>query len=446
MISAECGTVSHTAIPRDTVMILFPARKRIEDEMGIGNDHDQTNVRALREALARRSHTDAADWFPVFKARYGLSEVMRLLADRATTTGDDTVITQLFTCCTAVVPIVDAGMHVRYADINADTLSIDVHALHDRLKDGHVAAVMLQHTFGMISPDADLQIANHTKQAGALLIEDSAHCVTRMARSDNGLPLADISLHSFGVEKMLPTRFGGAVWINPKLAEHDDEFNRTLRSALSALPALPSALDRVTRMYINQNRVFSRLGSLGNALRSSCTRHGWYEPPIADSERAGSLDYPSYAPAAWMNERATSAIERLDANESGRQKIIDLYKEQLSNLDGIDIPHAALAGATQPLLRFPLLARDTAQSERLIAVVRSAGGYAERWYRPELFPGVTDEKAYGLSDLDRSQVPIHEDVVRRCLCLPTELGIETAQHVCNAIIQTVSHTAGAVNA
>ena len=80
--------------------------------MGIGNDHDQTNVRALREALARRSHTDAADWFPVFKARYGLSEVMRLLADRATTTGDDTVITQLFTCCTAVVPMVDAGMHV----------------------------------------------------------------------------------------------------------------------------------------------------------------------------------------------------------------------------------------------------------------------------------------------------------------------------------------------
>lgn len=405
--------------------------------MGTGSERYRADTRTLRETLARRSHTEAADWFPVFKARYGLAEVMRLLAGRAADSGKDTVVTQLFTCCTAVVPIIDAGMRAGYADIDADTLSIDVQSLERHLEDGRTAAVMLQHTFGMITPQTDRQTAHQARQAGALLIEDSAHCVTRMACDDDGSPLADISLHSFGVEKMLPTRFGGAVWVNPTLAGRDGDLDHALRESLLSLPALPGNLNRVTRMYINQNRVFSRLGSFGNALRASCTRHGWYEPPIADSERAGSLAYPAYAPAAWMNERAARAIEGLDHNESARLKIIDLYRQRLSGLDGIHIPRAAIASPSQPLLRFPLLARDTAESERLIAAVRAAGGYAERWYRPELFPGVTDEKAYGLLDLDRSTLKVHDAVVRRCLCLPTELGIDTAQRVCDAIIATL---------
>ncbi len=66
-----------------------------------------TEHTAVTRELARRTGTDASDWFLVFKARYGMQVVLRELA-RVRGTGD--VVTQVLTCATAVDPIIAAAI------------------------------------------------------------------------------------------------------------------------------------------------------------------------------------------------------------------------------------------------------------------------------------------------------------------------------------------------
>lgn len=390
---------------------------------------------ALCEALAQRSGTRSSDWYPVFKARYGMAVAFETIRRWQ---GDGSVLTQLFTCSTAVDPIIAAGLTPRYADVDRDTLSVDLRPGSSSVDDD-TRVVMLQHTFGIVDASSSRTIADTAHDGGALVMEDCAHCVTRLARDgQSGEPLADISVHSFGVEKILPTRFGGAVWINPSLARTHPQIDAELRKRLSELPQPGARLNMVTKLYLNQNRVLSRLGGLGVALRKACTRIGWYEPPIADCEMEGRLAYPAYGATPWIADRAVRALGELDANEAGRVTIVELYRNALSGLEGIDIPLTVTRGDAQPLLRFPVLAGNTQMAERLIAAVRQTGALAERWYRPELFPGVTDETAYGLDRLDRSTVRVSDELVSRIAVLPTELSEQRAQQVVRAIASELS--------
>src|SRR5690606_599882 len=177
--------------------------------------------------LADRTGTDPADWFLVFKARYGMEVVFRALAG---TRGPGDVVTQVFTCSTAVDPILVAGLRPVYAEVSPATVAIDP----DRLAVGpDTRAVVLQNTFGIVDSAGARRLRDAARSVGALLVEDSAHCVTRLARDADGSPVADVSFHSFGVEKMLPTRFGGAVWVSPAL---DPALRSAVVTALDALP------------------------------------------------------------------------------------------------------------------------------------------------------------------------------------------------------------------
>lgn len=416
-----------------------------------------SSVADLREQLAAATNTNPREWFPVFKARYGMDVVFRVLCEMKANTnanaGEDaqavaqhSVITQLFTCCTAVDPIVAAGDIPQYADISADTLSISAAGLEalagrSEVNRHAVDAVMLQHTFGMIDDPPSLTLAQKVRELfpNAVLMEDCAHCVARMARSGSGEPVADISIHSFGVEKVLPTRFGGAVWVNPKLADRDNVFFEALTHALKSLPPLPKHIDRTAKAYINQNRVFSRLGKLGTFLRTSFQKHGWYEPPISANEQAGQLQYEPYAPSAWMNERAAAALAALDSNYALRRHNVEIYRQRLGALEDrglLSIPRAARAGEAQPLLRFPFFVNTREASDAVIAAVRSAGVLAERWYRPELFPGVSDPRAYHAPEPGSPAAAAVETSrrVSECIvCLPTDLSDERIDSACAAV-------------
>ncbi|PJM72642.1 hypothetical protein CS006_08740 [Bifidobacterium primatium] len=393
-------------------------------------------VSGLCDALAARTGTDARDWFPVFKARYGMQVAFDAIKGRR---GRGAVMTQLFTCCTAVDPIVCTGFAPQYADVDADTLSIDVDSANRLAAVDDLRAVMLQHTFGLIDDASSRRLASFARERKALVIEDCAHCVTRMARDGGETPLADISVHSFGVEKILPTRFGGAIWINPRLAATDPQLDADLRRHLGRLPRPTKRIGMVTRLYVNENRVLSRLpGGSGGALRSLLTNIGLYEPPIAESERRGRLAYGPMGMTPWMARRATAGIDALDANETGRRRVTAIYRDGLHDLEAVHIPGRILDGEAQPLLRFPLFAQDTPQAERIIASVRAVGGYAERWYRPELFPGVVDGHAYGLDTLDRSTVQVTGRLVEGAVSLPTEVGLDRAGEIVTAVRSAIA--------
>lgn len=414
----------------------------------------------LRASLAAATRTNPEEWFPVFKARYGMEIVFDQLRQhrhrgsgapagssaigRAGKSSAGSVVTQLFTCCTAIDPILAAGLEPVYTDIDPGTMSIDSSRAEDAISNVSTLAVVLQHTFGIIDDESSQAFAASTRRLNpqALLVEDCAHCVARLARDAGHRPLADVSVHSFGVEKVLPTRFGGALWLNPELGRRDPQLHADLTTALEALPEPNSVLNRVCKAYVAENHVLGRLGPMETAARAWLQKHGLYEPPISESERRGGLAYQPMGMSAWMERKAVAALDSLGANYRLRQRNAELYANGLKECretGQLSLPRSMetmAAGRMQPVLRFPFLAPDAAAADRIIVAVRRAGVLAERWYRPQLFPGVENPEAYRVPR-DRSSLTQGDMVSDRIVCLPTDLPDERVR----LAVKTVANAA-----
>jgi dTDP-4-amino-4,6-dideoxygalactose transaminase len=375
---------------------------------------------AVTAALAERTGTDPADWFLVFKARYGMEVVLRALAAMR---GPGSVATQLFTCSTAVDPVLVAGLRPAYAEVSPASVAIDPATL--ALADD-TRAVVVQHTFGIVDEPAARSLAEQAGAAGALLLEDAAHCVGRMARGADGAPLADVSFHSFGVEKMLPTKFGGAVWVSPRL--RDAALRERIVRDLQALPVVGGRLSLATKAYRSQVRVLGRLpGAVAGPVRSLLTRAGLFEPAVAPVEGRGRLAHAAMRPSDWVVDQIAAHLPALAATQARRQEVVAFYARELAGL--VEVP--AAIGEGQPLVRFPFFAADRATAERVLKALDAAGVYAGRWYRPGLFPGVEDPAAYGWT---RGALPVTEGLIDRVVNLPTTVDLAQARRAVDVVL------------
>ena len=398
--------------------------------------------------LAERTGTQAGDWFPVFKARQGMKVAFDVLAKRACpavggtesgavvgTSGSQAlrreVVTQLFTCCTAVDPIVAAGLAPVYGDISARTLALDASLLPVGER---TAAVVLQHTFGIMDAEADARLREVAHAAGAIVMEDCAHCAGRISRDAQGAPVADVSVHSFGVEKMLPTHFGGAVWVNPRMA--DAPLRDEMRARLASLPLVAPALARAARHYLNQVRVLNHLPhGLSHALRERLSAVGLFEPAIASVELAGGLASEPALPSRWVADQAHCALAAASADEDVRRAAVAAYGEALA-----DVPSSPREGGAWvcaggldpalPLLRLGVFVPGEGKADEALARLRATGFYVVPWYRPLLFPGVSDEAAFGLPrgiDAVLARLPVTRACSVGAVCLPCDLSPERAR-------------------
>lgn len=362
----------------------------------------------LALALASRTGTRPEDWFPVLKARSGMEVVFRVLRE---VRGPGSVLTQVFTCATAVDPVLAAGLEPVYGEVSPRSLALDPEGLEvgDRVR-----AVVAQHTFGIVDEAASSRLREKARAVGAVLLEDSAHAATRMARSE-GRPLADVSVHSFGAEKLLGTKFGGAVWVSPGL---EPELREPLRAALRSLPAPGPRLRAAMRTYRAQMRVLAHLPG-GERLRGLLTRTGLHEPPVAPVEREGRLAHPPMRPSLWVERTVLEALAWSGDVQARRAATSAVYARELA---GLEMPE--VRGA--PLVRFPFFAPDAESAERVVQTLRGEGVPAGRWYRPALFPGPADPALYRY---EPGSLPVTEDLVERVVNLPTTLGPAEAERV-----------------
>lgn len=385
---------------------------------------------AVPGQLAAMTQTDAADWFVVFKARYGMLETFAAIAGH---TPRRSVVTQLLTCSTAVDPILVAGLSPVYAEISPDTLSIDPGRL---AVTDDVAAVVIQHTFGIVDAGASRQVAAAARANGAVVCEDSAHCVGRMARGADGTPVADVSFHSFGVEKMLPTKFGGAVWVNPAM---DGALRSAIVARLSALRRPGPRLGLAARTYRYQLAVLNRLPhGIGAPLRRALVKARIFEPAVAAVETEGRLPYRSFTASDWILSGVAGALAALPGAETLRARAADAYAAELG--DGVQVPAGAQAG--QPLVRFPFLVPQGVNPEPVIAGLRAAGVAAGIWYRPALFPGAADPAVYGYTPGEAAHA-VTEDVIARIINLPTAVDAERARAIARQTLELIDSSRGA---
>ena len=367
----------------------------------------EAQERAVKEKLAQISGTQPNEWYLVFKARYGMFVAFDQLRKAR---GDGSVITQAFTCATAVDPIVAAGLTPHYVDIEESTVMVDP-ALVQIEKD--TKALVIQHTFGIMAPEQSLRLATLATEAGVFLLEDSAHALGQLSRGPDGRPLADVSIHSFGIEKMLPTRFGGAVWVNPDMRDRD--LHGALCTAFEALPVLDAVTSAKSRLYPYQNAVFNRIpAGIGPKLRSAFTSHSAFEPPISSEELEGQLPYAPMKPAGWMLEAIGSELSRLEEVRAQKREATAAYLEALAGT-GVAVP--SCINASLPLVRFPFFMDTAGQAERAIEAARRSGYFAGHWYRPLLFPG---PEGPGLGfDPDGTDLPVSRSLAARVVNFQT---------------------------
>ncbi|MBS7158347.1 MAG: DegT/DnrJ/EryC1/StrS family aminotransferase [Collinsella sp.] len=392
---------------------------------------DRTEREAsIARIMAERTGTRPEDWYCVYRARHGMLSACEAVC---ATIGEGHVVTQLLTCCTAVDPILAAGLTPRYGEVSADTASLDPAVLP---LDSSVRAVMLQHTFGLVDDGASRRIASAAHEAGALVFEDCAHGVARMAKGPDGSPLADVSFHSFGVEKMLHTQFGGAVWVNPEGAS--PEVLQVLRERLAQLPVTGAHLTALTGTFVFWNRVFNHLPlPVARGLRRFLSATGLFEPAVSDEERRGGVSHDPMRPSDAICDAVIEAFGCLDEDVVARIEATRAYSELLADVPGVTLLASAAQGPYQPLLKYPVLVADAATSDAVCEACCAAGHYMTVWYRPELGPGVLDESAYHVP-VDRSAIPVCDDMVRRILTLPTNQGAEGAREVVEVLKGVVS--------
>jgi dTDP-4-amino-4,6-dideoxygalactose transaminase len=381
--------------------------------------------------LADLTGTLAEDWFLVFQARYGMLQTFAALADQRS---ERSVVTQLLTCATAVDPILVAGLLPVYAEVSPDTLSIDPERL--ALDDG-TAAVVIQHTFGIVDEDRSRAVAQAARAAGAMVCEDSAHCVGRMARGTDGAPLADVSFHSFGVEKMLPTKFGGAVWVNPHLPDAD--LRAAIVERLAELTAPRPLLRFAARTYRYQLALLNRLPvALRSPLRGLLVTTGVFAPAVAPEETDGRLAHLPAAPSRWVAKSVASRLAGVRDLEQQRGDAVKAYAEVLGA--ELTLPDGVRAG--QPLVRFPFLAPAGVDADAVITALRARGIVSGSWYRPALFPGAADPAVYGYAPGDGAAA-VTEDIVARIVNLPTNVTAERARQIARETLEVIDSSRAA---
>lgn len=361
----------------------------------------------VRQQLAKISGTNPEDWFLTLKQRFGLAEVYRAIK---TVEGIGEVIATPYTCITAINPIIVARHTPIYADIDPTTLSTAT--IPERLINKHTRAVVMQHTLGILSNPQDLIEKAHKHKL--LIIEDSAHALLRFARDDNNEIIADISAHSFGVEKILPgTKFGGAIYLNPRLKNTRPELYETIVKYLTSLPQPTKSLSFRVKHYRFNNAILQRTpASIRHNLRDFAVKSKILEPAIYPFEQDAKQS-ESYAPNDYVNNTILKNLDTLKRNYARRLASVKYYNKNIHSQE-----FQPITTDEQPLLAYPILFKTEEKASQAYDILTSSGYFIRRWYSPLLYPGPNHNSLY---KFDPSKTPKANSISARTLSLPTDL-------------------------
>jgi hypothetical protein len=222
-----------------------------------------------------------------------------------------------------------------------------------------------------------------------------------------------VSVHSFGVEKMLPTRAGGAVWVNPAL--RGTPWHRLLTEELAGLPEGGRRQAVAHLAGTPARRLAGRLGDAGARALAAAASAGLVDLAIMPSEREGRVAGEPTALAGAALRDVARSIPHLSVYAEHRRRIATIYRVGFAGVAGVTVPRR-LDDPGLTLVRYPLLLQSPGAAEATFAALQAEGLVPGRWYRPTLFPGVPDPDAFAY---DPAASPVAEDVSGRVLNLQT---------------------------
>jgi perosamine synthetase len=370
-----------------------------------------------REAVSRHvaSLMGNADCRLYGSGRVALADALRAIGVGR---GDEVVI-QAFTCMVVANAVRATGALPVYADID-DSYNLNGKTVAAVLTP-KTKAVIVQHTFGIPADMDGILDAVRGKNVG--VIEDCAH---GLGASYKGKPLGSLgvaAITSFGRDKAVSSIWGGALILRGSPVVYPVRHDPQAPSGWIVSQLLhPIVFSIALPVY--------GIG-IGKALIEAAKRLGLVSLPVERTEKEGGVSTQSaYAYPEPLARLAVRQLVGLPKRISDRRGIAALYREKLSDIDGIGFPPER-AGASY--LRMPIIVDDP---ERLAAFCRKRGIYLGHWYGHVIDPVGSSLESAGYRP---GSCPVAESVAAKIINLPTTVSRADADRVIAAIRGLYGH-------
>jgi len=333
---------------------------------------------------------------------------------------DEEVIVQGYTCVVVPNAIHAAGMTAVYADIEQDTLNLDLEEV-EKLITPKTRAVVCQHTFGI--PAYTKRLRDLCDRHSLILIEDCAHVMPDDKGPEEIGKLGDVLFFSFGRDKAVSGVAGGAVVCRNRQICRDVEKMKNEAEDMS--------LFRIKRLLSYPvlyaiAKPFYGWGP-GKALLALCGKLRILVPVVTRLEKEGRMDATLHRMPNACAVLAVDQLRRLQAINDHRRMLTAYYFEQ-----GTKRGWTLLLGVKPvlPLQKFPLFTQDAEKIRRTLKAYDIH--LHDGWTGCVVCPPGTDRETTGYKDGDD---PDAEFVGTSILTLPTHPGtsLEQAEKLVNLL-------------
>ena len=378
---------------------------------------DGKSLSQLKNKL--KSYLKASDCWLLNSGRTGLYLALKALDLKAT----DEVLCQAFTCVAVPNAISWAGAKSVFIDTQKNGFNLDVNDLKKKVTDNS-QAIIVQHTFGR--PDDLVTIKKICQQHQLILIEDCAHSLGAQYQGKPVGSFGDVTMLSFGRDKVISSIFGGALLTNnPVLTKKINQVVKDLKSPpnwwIFKQLLHPLAMAVIVPLYFTLN-----LGkfSLGKGLLFLMQKLSLISWPVTKKEKQSQMDLkPRLLPNA-LAVLALNQLKKLGNINRKRQQIAKIYQQAFKLSPE---PEGSIN------IRFPVLVDKPPQ---LINNAKKAQILLGNWYCPVIAPqGVNLEKiGYQLGSC-----PHAEAVSQKVVNLPThpQMTIKDANRVIKVVKEYV---------
>lgn len=356
---------------------------------------------SLEEAF--RTRFGVRHSFLTSTGRAGMTVLLRALR-RLAGEGRDEVILPSYTCYSVAASIVKAGLKPRLVDVSPRTLDYVPEELASA-DFRRVVAVIATNLYGI--PNDLAAITAVARRNGAFVIDDAAQAMGASTGGRASGTWGDAGLYSLDKGKNVSAIDGGVV------VTGSDEVAAAMRQEMALLTPASS---------------HEAVGGVAKALVYFLMLRPWLYwipqriPQLQLGRTVFTTDFPLARPARPLVALACTMVPHLDDFTAVRRANASALLRALSGVQGIDTA-VPPAGATSVYLRLPLLLKDGALKERVLAALDGAGIGATGSYPASLadVPGLAGSLAGG-----SAAMPGGRHVARHILTLPTHAFVSRA--------------------
>ncbi len=318
---------------------------------------------------------------------------------------NDEVIIQAMTCVSVPQSVKLTGARPVYADIGCRSYNLNIESVK-KLINSRTKAIIVQHTFGLPGPIED--IVSLARQHNLIVIEDCAHSLGTTYKNKLLGNYGDISIYSFGRDKIISSVFGGAV------VAHNDTVYKKLQTITKELKKPPflwttqQLLHPILFSFIVPLYFTAALGKIALVFMQKIKLLSLAVEKKEKRARKPSYLYYQFPPR--LVPLLLNQLKKLNRFNNRRRSIVQYYYRSLSNNFSFpDIPDYS----SPAWLRFPLLVENP---ERLLKQAKQEHILLGDWYNRPISPKTVDPNLF---DYHSGDCSVAEKVAAHIINLPT---------------------------